>query len=67
MTQQPADWRDGLPPKVIDEIQYIIDAFAELRQRASNGDDGRVKSWSSTGISSAYCRSWTIGLNRSSG
>ena len=40
MTQQPADWRNGLPPSIVDEVQYIIDAFAELRQRAS--DSGEV-------------------------
>jgi subtilisin family serine protease len=41
MTQQPADWRNGLAPSVIDEVQYIIDAFAELRQRASDDDEAQ--------------------------
>jgi hypothetical protein len=27
MTEQPTDWRDGMTPKVVDEVGYIIGAF----------------------------------------
>jgi hypothetical protein len=40
MTNQPADWREGLPPYVVSEIEYIIDAFAKLPDELADGEDG---------------------------
>jgi subtilisin family serine protease len=37
MTPQPADWRDGLPPEVTDEIDHIIRAFASVPGDAGGG------------------------------
>jgi Subtilase family len=36
MTEQPAEWRDGLPPNVVDEVQHIIDAFAARAETESD-------------------------------
>jgi hypothetical protein len=41
MTDQPDDWRDGLSPKAVDEVEYIIGAFV-ARDEDARGDPIRV-------------------------
>lgn len=40
MTQQPADWRDGLPPRVVNEIDQIISAFAARNEQEPDQREG---------------------------
>ena len=41
MTNQPADWRQDLPPGIVSEIEYIVDAFAELPDDPAQGGKGQ--------------------------
>ena len=40
MNEQPADWRDGLTPNVVDEVQHIISSFATRREEEMDSDEG---------------------------
>jgi subtilisin family serine protease len=40
MTEQPADWREGLPASVVDEVDQIIGAFAARREGEPSGREG---------------------------
>ena len=40
MTQQPTDWRDGLSPSVVDEVDHIIRACAAGPDVEPGGDEG---------------------------
>jgi hypothetical protein len=42
MTEQPADWREGLTPSAIDEVQHVIDAFAARAEEEPGRDGGQV-------------------------
>ena len=41
MTNEPADWRQGSPPSLVSEIDYIINSFAELPEEQSTGGKGQ--------------------------
>jgi hypothetical protein len=40
MTEQPSDWRDGLAPSAVDEVQHIISAFAARAEQEPGRDEG---------------------------
>src|SRR5215469_13450955 len=40
MTEQPDDWRDGLPPSIVDEVQHIRSAFARREAPPDSDDPG---------------------------
>jgi hypothetical protein len=40
MTEQPADWRDGLAQSAIDEVQHIISAFEDHVEEEPGPDEG---------------------------
>jgi hypothetical protein len=40
MPDQPADWRHGLAPSVVDEVDHIIRAFANPSERTDRTDRG---------------------------
>jgi len=49
MTEQPDDWRDGLPPSIVDEVQHIRSAFAR-REAPPDSDDPGADGPSSIGV-----------------
>src|SRR5215469_18819528 len=49
MTEQPDDWRDGLPPSIIDEVQHIRSAFAR-REAPPDSDEGGADGPISIGV-----------------
>jgi len=49
MTEQPADWRAGLQPSVVDEVQHIKSAFAR-REAPPGSDEGGADGPISIGV-----------------
>jgi hypothetical protein len=41
MTEQPTDWRDGMTPRVVDEVEHVIGAFV-ARDADAPGDPIRI-------------------------